>query len=202
MQGFCDEIKMIKQSVVKKGGRWNSRSRRVKVCDGSRGVSEMSHAYQDFSSPRPSALGKSQCMRQSLSRLFLAAALLLPGASFGQDPLARIDQVKADANIARVKADCAAISSALKMYKINAGHFPTEKQGLAALVKKPADMPRPVNWVQLASQVPKDPWGHQYFIRIRGKEKRMMVFVVSQGPDPDIAEDDIEHPVEPPKAKE
>lgn len=93
-----------------------------------------------------------------------------------------------------------AISSALKTYKINAGHFPSENQGLAALVKKPVDEPRPVEWVRVMSGVPKDPWGREYFIRVR--EKRTLVFVVSQGPDPEVAEDDIEHPVDPPKAKE
>jgi general secretion pathway protein G len=128
--------------------------------------------------------------------------LLLSGASQAEEPAVVIEKVIADAKITRVKADCMAISSALKTYKINAGHFPTEKQGLAALVKKPADEPRPVDWVQVISRVPKDPWGREYFIRVREKEKRTLVFVVSQGPDPEVAEDDIEHPVDPPKAKE
>ena len=54
----------------------------------------------------------------------------------------------------------------------------------------------------MMNQVPKDPWGHEYSIRFREKEKQKMLFVVSKGPDPDIAEDDIEHPVDPPKVKE
>lgn len=113
-----------------------------------------------------------------------------------------IDKVKADAKITRVKADCTAISSAVMMYKINAGNFPTEKQGLRALVEKPTDEPRPVEWVRVMSGVPKDPWGREYSIRYREKEKRTLLFVVSQGPDPEVAEDDIEHPVEPPKVKD
>lgn len=113
-----------------------------------------------------------------------------------------IDRVIDDAKITRAKADCRSISSALKAYKINAGHFPTEKQGLRALVEKPTDEPRPVDWVQMMNQVPKDPWGREYSIRYREKEKQKMFFVVSKGPDPEVAEDDIEHPVDPPKVKE
>ena len=141
-------------------------------------------------------------MKSPRSRLSLLLVLLLAGVSSAEDPADVIDQVKADAKTTRVKADCTAISSALMVYKINAGHFPTEKQGLGALVKKPADEPRPVDWVQVMNRVPKDPWGREYFIRVREKEKQTRVFVVSQGPDPKVAEDDIEHPVEPEKAKE
>ncbi len=132
----------------------------------------------------------------------LLLPLLLSGASSAEDPAGLIERVADDAKITRVKADCMAISSALKTYKINAGHFPTEKQGLSALVKKPTDEPRPDDWVQLMSQIPKDPWGREYFIRYREKEKQRMLFLVSKGPDPEVAEDDIEHPVDPPKAKE
>lgn len=141
-------------------------------------------------------------MKSPRSRLSLLLVLILSGIAPAEDPPVVIDQVKADAKTMRVKADCLAISSALKVYKINAGHFPTEKQGLAALVKKPADEPRPTDWVQVMSQVPRDPWGREYFIRVREKDKRTRVFVVSQGPDPEVGEDDIEHPVEPEKAKE
>lgn len=155
-----------------------------------------------FDSLPPSPLVHVLRMKSPSSCMSLLLVLLLSGASFAEDPAAVIDRVKDDAKITRVKADCMAISSALKVYKINAGHFPTEKQGLAALVKKPADEPRPVEWVRMMSGVPKDPWGREYLIRYREKEKRSLLFVVSQGPDPEVAEDDIEHPVDPPKAKE
>jgi general secretion pathway protein G len=135
-------------------------------------------------------------------RFSLLLLLLLSGATSAEDPAAVIERVKDDAKTTRVKADCLSISSALRMYKINAGRFPTEKQGLRALVEKPADEPRPVDWVRSMSQVPKDPWGREYSIRYREKEKQKMLFVVSKGPDPEVAEDDIEHPVDPPKAKE
>jgi general secretion pathway protein G len=137
--------------------------------------------------------------RFRFSLLFL---LLLSGASSAEDPAGLIERVKDNAKTKRAKADCVSISSALMVYKINAGHFPTEKQGLRALVEKPADEPRPVDWVRSMSQVPKDPWGREYSIRYREKEKQKMLFVVSKGPDPEVAEDDIEHPVDPPKAKE
>ena len=155
-----------------------------------------------FDSPPPTTRVKACPMKSLRFRFSLLLLLLLSGASSAEDPAALIERVKDDAKTTRVKADCTAISSALMMYKINAGRFPTEKQGLRALVEKPADEPRPVDWVKLMHQVPKDPWGREYSIRYREKEKQTMLYVVSKGPDPEVAEDDIVHPVDPPKAEE
>jgi hypothetical protein len=40
--------------------------------------------------------------------------------------------------------------------------------------------------------VPLDPWGHPYRLVIREKEGKPHAFVLSQGPDPDTKDDDIE----------
>ena len=125
-----------------------------------------------FDSLPPVLLVHPRPMNSLRFRFSLLFVLLLAGPSSAEDPTGLIDQVKDDAKITRVKADCMAISSALMMYKINAGQFPTEKQGLRALVQKPTDEPRPVDWVQMMNQVPKDPWGHEYSIRFREKEKQ------------------------------
>jgi general secretion pathway protein G len=57
-------------------------------------------------------------------------------------------------------------SSALKMYKIDTGTFPTSEQGLEALVVQPQSGDAPKHWKKggylAKKQIPKDPWGNDY----------------------------------------
>lgn len=57
-------------------------------------------------------------------------------------------------------------SSALKMYKIDNGVFPSTEQGLDALVSPPQSGDVPKKWKKggymAKKQLPKDPWGHDY----------------------------------------
>ncbi len=68
----------------------------------------------------------------------------------------------------RVKAhtDITAIESALQLYKIDNGTYPTTEQGLEALLKKPDTPPIPAKWRDggylVGNSVPKDPWGNPY----------------------------------------
>ena len=62
----------------------------------------------------------------------------------------------------RVKGDLESISKALEMYKVNAGFYPSTKQGLKALVNRPNIAPRPRRWVMIFTKVPKDSWGSEY----------------------------------------
>jgi general secretion pathway protein G len=58
------------------------------------------------------------------------------------------------------------LSSALKMFALDNGFFPSTEQGLSALVKKPAtekELKRYAKGGYLTKQVvPKDPWGNEY----------------------------------------
>jgi len=68
----------------------------------------------------------------------------------------------------RVKAhmDIRTIESALKLYKIDNGEYPTTEQGLEALIRKPDTPPVPPKWRDGGyldgNSVPKDPWDHPY----------------------------------------
>jgi general secretion pathway protein G len=57
-------------------------------------------------------------------------------------------------------------SSALKMYKLDNGQFPTTEQGLEALVTQPQSGDIPKKWKKggymAKKQIPKDPWGNEY----------------------------------------
>ncbi len=68
------------------------------------------------------------------------------------------------ARIVKVKQDILAIQSALDLYKLDNGTYPTTDQGLQALVSKPTTEPVPRNWKSdgYLQELPFDPWGQPY----------------------------------------
>ncbi len=71
-----------------------------------------------------------------------------------------------DARISAAKSDLNNIRTALSMYEVDNGKYPTTDQGLNALLLKPGGAPEPKNWkgpyLQNVTEVPLDPWGHPY----------------------------------------
>lgn len=85
--------------------------------------------------------------------------------------------------------DMESFLAALNKYKNIGGTFPSEKQGLGALFKKPTDDPRPRRWTQsVASEDAfKDPWGNLYQYKlVDGKP-----VLTSLGPDGKVSDDDL-----------
>jgi general secretion pathway protein G len=66
------------------------------------------------------------------------------------------------AKLQRVDADFNAIGSSLKTYQLDAGCFPSDAQGLTALVNQPTTTPLPKAWKKIATRVPTDPWETEY----------------------------------------
>lgn len=68
------------------------------------------------------------------------------------------------ARVARAQADIAALSGAVKLYKLDNLRYPTTEQGLAALVSAPSTEPVPPNYAQngYIDRLPSDPWGNPY----------------------------------------
>lgn len=68
----------------------------------------------------------------------------------------------------RTKAivDIRNLESALRLYKLDNGFFPSTEQGLEALVQKPTTGQIPQNWREggylEGGKVPLDPWGNPY----------------------------------------
>jgi general secretion pathway protein G len=66
----------------------------------------------------------------------------------------------------KAKVQIESISTALKLYKLDNGRYPTTEQGLQALVEQPASGTIPKNWRKGGylekSKVPKDPWGNEF----------------------------------------
>jgi general secretion pathway protein G len=68
------------------------------------------------------------------------------------------------ARLVKAKQDIMAIQSALDLYKLDNGIYPSTDQGLQALVTKPSSTPVPQNWKSdgYLQRLPTDPWGEAY----------------------------------------
>lgn len=80
------------------------------------------------------------------------------------------------ARLVKVKQDILAIQSALDLYKLDNGMYPTSAQGLAALVNKPTIPPVPNNWKAegYLREIPLDPWGEEY--QYLNDDERIKIF--------------------------
>ncbi|HUN54038.1 MAG TPA: type II secretion system major pseudopilin GspG [Smithella sp.] len=71
-----------------------------------------------------------------------------------------------EARVTKAKIQMEALESALKLYKLDNGSYPTTEQGLNALVEPPTVGNIPKNWRQGGylekNKVPKDPWGNDF----------------------------------------
>jgi len=88
--------------------------------------------------------------------------LALLAALVGPKLIGRSD----DAKVTDTKVQIKNIETALKLYKLDNGNYPTTEQGLAALVTKPTTGLIPKNYKDEgyleSKKVPKDPWGSDY----------------------------------------
>ena len=77
-----------------------------------------------------------------------------------------------EAEIARVDpVDFLAVGIALKTFRIDAGRYPTQEEGLMALVEKPASYPAGRRWRQVMKKLPRDPWGNPiHYIASHGSD--------------------------------
>ncbi len=71
-----------------------------------------------------------------------------------------------EAKITKARVQIENLGTALKMYKLDNGVFPSTEQGLEALVGMPQGGDAPRKWRKGGylekGQVPKDPWGNDY----------------------------------------
>ena len=83
----------------------------------------------------------------------LLAAVIVPSV------MKRVD----DAKVAKAKEDIQSLETALTMYYMDNSKYPTNEQGLPALITQPTD-PTIKNWKAggYIERISKDPWGNDY----------------------------------------
>ena len=71
-----------------------------------------------------------------------------------------------EARRTKAKVDISALETALKLYKLDNGVYPSTEQGLQALVEKPESGAVPTKWRDGGyldkNKVPRDPWGNDF----------------------------------------
>jgi general secretion pathway protein G len=94
--------------------------------------------------------------------------------------------VPPDARITIARGQVAALNTALEVFEIDTGRFPTDKEGLAALMSKPAANLAGWHGPYIDARGAKelnDPWGNPYRYRAPGKHSPRGYDLWSNGPD-------------------
>ena len=92
--------------------------------------------------------------------------------------------VLGDADVDKAMADIKTLETNLIRFKSKAGFFPTNEQGLRALVEMPTSPPKPKRWTQnLGAEALTDPWGKEYQYRNPGQNNATGQDIFSMGPD-------------------
>ena len=82
--------------------------------------------------------------------------------TIGPRILGRPDEAKQ----VKARVDIGALETALKLYHLDNGMYPTTEQGLQALVVMPETTPAPKNWraggYLEKSRIPTDPWKNEF----------------------------------------
>lgn len=83
-----------------------------------------------------------------------------------------------DARKVAGKSDISSLMNALKLYNLDNMRYPTNEQGLQALVTKPTISPIPDNYKDggYLDKLPTDPWGNAYQYANPGKHSEVDVF--------------------------
>jgi len=74
-----------------------------------------------------------------------------------------------DARVKAAKLQIEALSSALDLYFLDTGRYPSSSEGLEALVRKPGNIDVWNGPYLKGGQVPQDPWKNEYLYRAPGQ---------------------------------
>ncbi|HCL97884.1 MAG TPA: type II secretion system protein GspG [Verrucomicrobiales bacterium] len=87
------------------------------------------------------------------------------------------------AKITQVESDQKTYMMALERYRTLAGQYPSDQQGLMALVDRPTTAPRPRKWSSMMDRLKEDPWGNPYIYKFPGSKKKNQPEIISWGED-------------------
>jgi general secretion pathway protein G len=94
----------------------------------------------------------------------------------------RSDQARKTAALTDIESN---LGSALDLYQMDNGQYPTSEQGLKALIQEPTSDPIPNNWngpYLKKKKIPKDPWGREYIYVSPGGNNKESYDLSSLGP--------------------
>lgn len=94
--------------------------------------------------------------------------------------------------VATADQDMKTIANSLEQYKNLGGFYPTNTQGLKALIDEPKTEPLPKRWEQLVDRIENlhDPWETPYRYLFPGTKDPSRPEIISAGPDKTFGTDD------------
>jgi general secretion pathway protein G len=95
------------------------------------------------------------------------------------------------ARITAAKTDIEAISTALEAFEVDNGHYPSNDEGLGALIQQPSNAQSWHGPYLKKDTIPTDPWGNQYVYRYPGSNNANGYDLASMGADGREGTDDI-----------
>lgn len=118
-----------------------------------------------------------------LVMISVVAALIVPNV------IGRPDE----ARVAVAETDMRTVASALQLYRLDNGAYPTTAQGLQALAERPVSPPLPRTWPSggYLADVPMDPWGTPYVYRAEGSDFELVSLGADAAPGGDGVNADI-----------
>ena len=115
-------------------------------------------------------------LRRAMNGIKTATVLTLPVILFGTGAYPSDEECR----ISVVRANQAALKTAVDLYEVDTGAYPTEAQGLGVLAANPGVKTWRGPYIRTQDgKLPTDPWGHQF--RYRLVEGRPVID--SPGPD-------------------
>lgn len=102
----------------------------------------------------------------TLIEILIALVLLGLLATIAYPQVIKFLEKKAD--IAKVQIE--SLKSGLDFYRLDVGRYPTQEEGLNALVVAPANQPRWNGPYLKSRQMPADPWGRPYIYRMPSRQ--------------------------------
>jgi general secretion pathway protein G len=113
--------------------------------------------------PVPSFVKKNDARGFTLIELMVVLVILGVLASL---IVPRIMSRPEEARRIKARVDIQSLETALKLYNLDSGDYPTTEQGLQALIDPPATGMLPTKWRDGGylekRKLPKDPWGNDY----------------------------------------
>ena len=114
----------------------------------------------------------------SLIEMLVVLALIgLVTALIGPQVLGYLGDAKEDA----ARAEIANLETSLDLFKLDVGRYPSEREGLAALVDRPTGLARWHGPYLNHGDLPADPWGRAYVFHSPGRRQNYDLY--SLGPD-------------------
>ncbi len=95
----------------------------------------------------------------------------------------RVSDRPEQARRTKAQVEIRQLGTALELFKLDNGFYPSTEQGLEALVRKPTTGRSPTNYPESGymEKIPKDPWGNPYVYVCPGAHGEYDIF--SYGPD-------------------